>query len=387
MDLADINKEIRADEKRKIVKYILKRIHILMRYGDENILNSLNTLESIIRLSNNVGTQNFDKYIDIENKVLKSLPPQRRIELYNKLQNMDDSDFTNNFVYELKDPTLFSKDAIQARKTNERRIQYLEDKLNQILERPRLYEKRAEEKLLEIDEKFRKLMEISDRNTSITDNIKKVDDLEKKLSKLEADAQDMMSDISTVELGKQYLEAKNRYSAPKPKMRFSRSKHIYIRYPINIYYWFLWIFKRVFHNGFFLYAGFILSLIVLTFSYFAIVFSNDQNTYKDLVITIPMIWLAWFFQRKINTRDKLFELYNHKQKVMETYVAFKNSAYDFKASDKMEEVLLEAIKKDPSECVGIDNTTIIESVLDKLRGLFITAKAKRIIKDEIDLDK
>ena len=117
--------------------------------------------------------------------------------------------------------------------------------------------------------------------------------------------------------------------------------------------------------------------LFLTFSYFIVVFGDNQDTYKDLVITIPMIWLAWFFQRKINTRDKLFELYNHKQKVMETYVAFKNSAYDFKASDKMEEVLLEAIKKDPSECVGKDNTTIIEAVLDKLRGLFITAKAKR----------
>mgnify|MGYP000023044194 CR=1 FL=1 len=357
-------------------EYIIKKINILLEYAEEYQAHQLIEFRDFINRAKAITSEDIYRYKGLESYILEHLTQSKRKALmlnfsrlhskYMKLENIDTS-FPERYIAE--------------------RIESLEHQLQRLMERPRLYEKRAEEKLFEIDDKFRKLMEISGRNSSITDNIKKVDDLEKKLSKLEADAQDMMSDISTVELGKQYLEAKNRYCAPKPKMKFSRSKRFYVRYPANIYYWLLWIFKRVFHNGFFLYAGFIFSLLFLTFSYFIVVFGDNQDTYKDLVITIPMIWLAWFFQRKINTRDKLFELYNHKQKVMETYVAFKNSAYDFKASDKMEEVLLEAIKKDPSECVGKDNTTIIEAVLDKLRGLFITAKAKRIMKDELDLDK
>ena len=385
MGLLNVNKEIEQIETKNRVRDTLKRIHILMMYVNKELMLYLETLENTIRQADKVTDDTFIDYIDIENKVLRSLPAQQRIELYTKLKDLDDS----YSIGKLRKGLCPSSDLFTpvTYRLDEERLNNIEEKLHQIIARPRLYEKRAEEKLLEIDDKFRKLMEISDRNTSITDNIKKENEIEKKLSKLEADAQDMMSDISTIELGKQYLEAKNRYCTPKSKMKFSRSKHFYVRYPANIYYWFLWIFKRVFHNDFFLYTGFILSLMILTLSYFIVIFGNNQNTYKDLVITIPMIWLAWFFQRKINTRDKLFELYNHKQKVMETYVAFKNSAYDFKASDKMEEVLLEAIKKDPSDCIGKDNTTIIEAVLDKMRGIFITAKAKKIVKDEIDLVK
>lgn len=355
---------------------LIQKINLLLEYANFPLAHELIEFREHVKRETKIGLSSVDFYEQFERRVADSLSQDDKKSIRLRMRRLD---------AKYKQPIMIKEYVSDNDIIN--RIDSLEHQLQRLMERPRLYEKRAEEKLFEIDDKFRKLMEISDRNSSITDNIKKVDDLEKKLSKLEADAQDMMSDISTVELGKQYLEAKNRYCIPKPKMKFSRSKHFYVRYPTNIYYWLLWIFKRVFHNGFFLYAGFIFSLIFLTFSYFIVVFGHNQDTYKDLAITIPMIWLAWFFQRKINTRDKLFELYNHKQKVMETYVAFKNSAYDFKASDKMEEVLLEAIKKDPSECVGKDNTTIIEAVLDKLRGLFITAKAKKIIKDEIDLDK
>ncbi len=353
--------------------YIMGRTHILIDFATKDQILELIEFKHHLQEKRTVSTEDIHQYKKIEAKILERLPPNKRKELTLKLKKQ-----LSMYMGTEPNETLSREIYITEK------IDQLERQLNMLMERPRLYERRAEEKLSEIDDKFRMLVEISDRNTSIADNIRHVDLLEKKLSQLEADAQNMMSDISTIELGKQYLEAKNRYCAPKPKMKFSRSKTTYVRYLANIYYWILLIFKRIFHTGFFLYTGFIISLIALTFSYFVVIISNNQNTYKDLALTIPMIWLAWFFQRKINIREKLFELYNHKQKVMETYVAFKNSAYDFKASDKMEEVLLEAIKKDPSECIGKDNTTIIESVLDKLRGLFISTKTKRTIKDEID---
>ncbi|MBP3687183.1 MAG: hypothetical protein J6J35_02320 [Alphaproteobacteria bacterium] len=362
---------------RNELQELLYKIAVLLPYAGMNTEQELEQLRKKIKrdLSSGISVNNglyYSKYSHLEEVVLDELTPRQRSDVLGGLAGIKG-------LYVRKNASRNSdlSDIAQLERLNN-----LENQVNRLIERPKLYEARAEEKLAGIDEKFRKLMNISDRNSSITDNIKKVDDLEKKLSKLEADAQNMMSDISTVELGKQYLEAKNRYCAPKPKMKFSRSKNRCIRYFSNAYYWLLWLFKRAFHTGFFLYTGFMLSLVVLTFSYLLIVLGNN-DTYKDLALTIPMIWLAWFFQRKINTRDKLFELYNHKQKVMETYVAFKNSVYDFKASDKMEEVLLEAIKKDPSDCIGKDNTTLIETILDKLRGLFISGRVKKVIREDV----
>jgi hypothetical protein len=219
-------------------------------------------------------------------------------------------------------------------------------------------------------------MKIKDKNSSITEQVYNVNQLEEKLNKMQTEAQLLLNGISTVQLGIQYLEAKNRYCYFVPPKKFSRSKKKFVRSLLNIWFYILWIFKRVFQLSFFLYCGFIISLLLLTLSYGVLIISQSTS-YKDLAITIPMLWSAWFFQRKINTREKLFEVYNHKQKVMETYVAFKNSVYTFGAEDKMEEVLLEAIKKDPSDCIGKDNTTLVETILDRLKGLFVSRKIEK----------
>lgn len=354
-------------------EYIIQKINLLLEYANQGVAHDLIKLKEGIKSIPKISLEQIKFYQQLENHLLEYLPLDERKyvlqkikRLYSKYKRMDvDIEYTSDII---------------------ERLNSQERQINRLLERPRVYEMKAEEKLLEIDDKFRKLMRISDRNSSITDNIKKVDDLEKKLSKLENDAQNMMSDISTVELGKQYLEAKNRYCSPKTKMKFSRSKNKYIRYFANTHYWLLWIFKRIFNYGAFLYLGFFISLALLIPAYFVIVF-KENATYKDMFLTIPMIWSAWFFQRKINIRDKLFELYNHKQKVMETYVAFKNSSYTFNAEDHMEEVLLEAIKKDPSDCIGKSNTTLVETILDKLRGLFVSGKVKKIMREDVIDDK
>lgn len=346
---------------------IIKKIDILLPIANIQQQHKLIDLKEELEHTDVVASSTLRMYEEVEHNVISHLPIADRRRARVKLQRIDNMLFDDsNLDYDVN-----------------RRIDMIQKELERFIARPRMFEHRAEEKLAEIDEKFNQLIKIKDKNSSITDQVIQVQELEKKLNKLEADAQEMLNDISTIQLGKQYLEAKNRYSSYMPKKKFSRSKNLLFRFLSNTWFYLLWIFKRIFQLNFFLYMGFIFSLLLLILAYYFIILTKEIS-YKDLVLTLPMIWSAWFFQRKINTREKLFEIYNHKQKVMETYVAFKNSVYTFNAEDKMETVLLEAIKKDPSDCIGKDNTTIVESILDRLKCLFVSEKIKRVIKDDIN---
>ena len=357
-------------------QHLIEKINILLTmcsgHEAQELLNFRIHLENLEYPSS--SDVNF--YEDMEIKILEKQPSTLRNNTISRLKRID-AKYRNNFIIPEE---LISEDKIYSK------INSLEKQISRLAERPRLYELRAEEMLKDVNEKFRSIMDLNEKNSNITDRIKEVKALEEKLNSLEADAQNMLSDISTVQLGHQYLDAKNRYSSPAPKMKFSRSPKKITRYFFNLYFAFSWLLKRIFHSGFFLYLGFITSLIILTFMYAIIIYTNNSS-YKDLALTIPMLWLAWFFQRKINIREKLFEIYNHKQKVMETYVAFKNSIYTFNSEDKMEEVLLEAIKKDPSDCMGINNATLIEAILDKLRGLFASRQAVKAFRHEINKEQ
>lgn len=336
---------------------IIKKIDILLPLAEYDLQHHLIDLKEDFKHTKEIIPSMLEHYKEIENKVLNQLStPSRRMAM-RKLDRLDEEE-------------------ADLLRLNIQKLNYLQAQVERIMDRPRIFEKEAQQKLEEIDNKFRELMKIKDKNSSITEQVYKVNQLEEKLDKMQTEAQLLLNGISTVQLGKQYLEAKNRYCHFVPPKKFSRSEKKFVRLLVNIWFYILWIFKRVFQLNFFLYCGFIISLLLLTLSYGVLIISQSTS-YKDLAITIPMLWSAWFFQRKINTREKLFEVYNHKQKVMETYVAFKNSVYTFGAEDKMEEVLLEAIKKDPSDCIGKDNTTLVETILDRLKGLFVSRKIEK----------
>lgn len=354
---------------------IIKKIDILLPVAENYLQHRLIDLKEYLKHEKENVPSLLERYQEIEKMVLDNLSPTSRKNVLKKLEKLD---------IDGRDYEELVKNYITKINYLQDKVRYLQEKIERIMERPNLFEKEAQKKLDEINSAFREIMKIKDKSSSITEQVLKVSQLEDKLYKMQTDAQLLLNDISTVQLGKQYLEAKNRYCYSIPPKKFSRSKKIYIRYILNCWFYILWIFKRIFQLNFFLYLGFIMSLFLLMLSYILLVFSQSTS-YKDLALTIPMLWAAWFFQRKINTREKLFEIYNHKQKVMETYVAFKNSVYTFHAEDKMEDVLLEAIKKDPSDCIGKDNTTLIETILDKLRGLFISRKIeKNLPKDLMD---
>lgn len=344
------------------LNYTIKKIKILLNYADSKQSNLLRHFLSILENSKEVPDGIAFEIKNIQNTILSRQPILKRESLEFELSMLDsDIQTSQNFILE-------------------ERIQKIEERLERILSRPRIYERQAEAKLAEIDEKFNNIIQLNGKNLKISDQIAEVSNLEKKLQDLEADAQEMLSGVSTVQLGKQYFEAKKRYCFNKPEPKKSESKYLVVRLAANFRYMLLNIFKRIFQTDFLLYTAFIISLISL-FAIYLYLIIKGMSSYKNLFLSVPLLWLSWFFQRKINTREKLYEIYNHKQKVMETYVAFKNSTYTFNSEDKMEEVLLETIKKDPSDTMRKDNTTMIENVLDKMRGMFVAHRIKKITQE------
>lgn len=344
------------------IKKIIANIDKLIPYARRETKERLINLQKYL-FTENCVTQNVrDEYKRCEMETLHKLPISKEKILAESLFPISTEDLN------------YSKEEYLSR------IQKLEYMYNRLMERPRIFERRAEEKLEEIDSKFRSLMNVVDKGRSISDQIRQVDQLENKLNKLGADAQEMLRGISTVQLGKHYLEAKNKYCYCIQKLKFSNSKKRYIVFVLNILSSIRWVCHFIFQQNFFLYLGFISSLLLLTLTYMFLIMTKNTS-YTDFILTVPMLWSAWFFQRKINTREKLFEIYNHKQNVMETYVAFKNGDYTLHIEDKLEDVLLDVIKKDPSDCIGKDNTTIVESMLDRLKGIFEFEKMKRSIKE------
>jgi len=100
--------------------------------------------------------------------------------------------------------------------------------------------------------------------------------------------------------------------------------------------------------------------------------SATELIYIKTIISIPLIWIAWYAQRNISQRKRLFEEYNHKLRVVQMYLMFatKKESYPLDARDELETTLIEVIKRNPSEVFGRD-----ETILDKFAGIFGIGKS------------
>ena len=368
------------------IRNLYEKINILLPYCSEDtirrVLDFKFYLQTEAKNRDNAFAREIDKYNDIEHSILYTLATKERTTVLRKLKNIDRRNELKNISTEGTNLEVLAN-----------KVNNLERTILPLIERPKLYEARAEEKIKVAESKIEqmsreidKLLGVVGKNYGVAEQIQIINKNSEDIEKIKQQAQAALNKIITVSIAEHYQEAKAEYTLNLSKVKYSNNKNKFIKYSYNATVWLLNIFKRIFQKDVLLYAGFIISLFLLAISYLILI-ALESTSYRDIALTIPLIWLTWFFQRKINTREKLYEIYNHKQKVMETYIAFMNSEYSIKSNNDFEEVILNTIKKDPSDCIGKDNTTIIEAVLDKLRGLFITAKAKRIIKDEIDLDK
>ena len=234
--------------------------------------------------------------------------------------------------------------------------------------------------------------EITDFETHISGEIKPLlvevqDDIMVKRKEINA----LLSNATGSTLAEAYAGSKHEYSIPVSR-GYEEKK------------WFkntdTWLFNNIvkYLGTIFNYTLFILPLVSVS-----LIFTNEKIAqiimaslvkagrvpnvmeliYVKSIISIPLIWIAWYGQRNISQRKRLSEEYNHKLRVVQMYLMFitNESSYQLKDKKKLENTLLDAIARNPSEIYGRD-----ETMLDKIAEIFrvIKQKPKEIISEVKD---
>jgi hypothetical protein len=102
---------------------------------------------------------------------------------------------------------------------------------------------------------------------------------------------------------------------------------------------------------------------------------NANNTtrleavYAKTIISIPMIWIAWYGQRNISQRKRLREEYNHKYRVLQVYLLFLEGQNTYKLENQnrveLEKILLSSVHDNPAQHLG-KSETYMDSAKDKI---------------------
>src|SRR5690606_24381137 len=113
-------------------------------------------------------------------------------------------------------------------------------------------------------------------------------------------------------------------------------------------------------------------------------FTGLEFTIYKTAISVPLLWVAWFGQKNISQRRRLFEEYNHKLRVVQMYIMFTASSgsYPLKKVADLEDALLEVIKTNPAEHLG-KGETMLDNMLEKFRLEGFYKKLKKEIIDEV----
>lgn len=213
-----------------------------------------------------------------------------------------------------------------------------------------------------------------------------LDATQKVLTKRLEEAGALLSDVTVNTLMNGYAESKYEYS--KPAAKEYRALRVN-SWPADLAYdVYALIFNVVWrHLGFLLnYALFITPLAAV-----CAIFTNEQTAalvlqslaqggtnpstleliYVKTLISIPLIWVAWYGQRNISQRKRLYEEYNHKLRVVQMYLMFSQNpeAYPLDGKEELELALMRVIRRNPSEVFGRD-----ETLLDKIAEVLLASK-------------
>lgn len=266
----------------------------------------------------------------------------------------------------------------------------------------------------EIVEKHSELFDAAEGETSLIGNletnIKKIDLYKKKIDaevtpeiektreylkelKIDIDTKRedvsaLLSDATVRSLAEGYMESKCEYSKLKRKDYLS-AKHWMKNISI---FCFNYIGRHM--ATLFNYAMFIVPLVVVLLVFVnkdtvKVVFTNLvqdgsgptvlELIYIKTIISLPLIWIAWYGQRNISQRKRLFEEYNHKLRAVQMYLLFNTSDKAYQLSDnnrnKLAEVLLEAIAYNPAQHLG-KGETIIDRVVERFQVEGVAKKIK-----------
>ena len=235
-------------------------------------------------------------------------------------------------------------------------------------------------------------------DTEVTPEIEKtrkyLGELKTDIDTKREDVNSLLSDATTRTLLNAYTESKSEYS------KFKRKEYTKGDWFGNVSVFFYNNLGR--HMGSVMnYAMFILPLVVVS-----LIFINEKTAeivlksltadgiqpsaaeliYVKTIISIPLIWIAWYGQRNISQRKRLFEEYNHKLRVVEMYLLFntgdKSYQLDNANRSKLAQILLEAIEHNPAQHLG-RGETIIDRVSERFHVEGYYKKMKKEVIDSV----
>ncbi len=102
-------------------------------------------------------------------------------------------------------------------------------------------------------------------------------------------------------------------------------------------------------------------------------FSLDDFV-KRFFIFIPFLWLSVFGQKTISIRRRLYEEYNHKEKVVKLFLGLKKELSKEKI-EELENIVLTTVKKNPAKILE-KGETVIDKALDKVKELRLESLTK-----------
>ncbi len=217
---------------------------------------------------------------------------------------------------------------------------------------------------------------ITDFEAHINDKIKPAlkevqGDIEVKRHEINA----LLSQATASTLAQAYAESKHEYSVP-PLGRYEDGKwlrnlsvfffNIFGRYLGFLFNYVLFVLPLVSVSLIFINES-VASIVIESLSRGGVVPSAAELIYVKTIISVPLIWIAWYGHRNLSQRNGLTEEYNHKLRVVQMYLMFITNDSSYRLKDKvgLENALLEVIKRNPSEVYGHD-----ETMLDKIIEIF-----------------
>ncbi len=209
----------------------------------------------------------------------------------------------------------------------------------------------------------------------------------------------LLSNATVRTLAQGYMESMQEYSQKNsiPLEKVSLDKMLLLNILKNMY---AMTFNHVLRHGksFFNYLVFILPLIVICLIFIesdlfkdflqinrdGVTFSGTEFMFYKTMLSLPLLWVAWFGQRNISQRRRLFEEYNHKLRVVQMYMLFtaEHTSYPMSNRSNLEGTLLGAIDSNPAEHLG-KGETMLDNLLEKFRLEGFYKKLKKEVMDDV----
>ncbi len=213
---------------------------------------------------------------------------------------------------------------------------------------------------------------ISDKTRDIDGLSDKINSFHKELEKLAQEKKDLFGTfVKEKDLIMQRIEGLLP-AATSAGLASSYTKALEIYRANNDEGWWEWVkFKNLFHSSKMLWLMFVAATAVLSGWYCLSFWTVRTHTIGNILATVstgfPLIWLAWFLQKSISQRTRLFEEYNHKIRVMSLYEGFSRIIEDSNPELKANllNIILKTVSENPANSLG-KSETIMESLLSKI---------------------